>query len=234
MGGGGLRILPHKSWHVWNYDNRARVEKDIAQAKVDEEEKLYRVDVAEQEVRLSVLRGKASRRNAADPALAAGAATAARVQDDSGAGSVHCWTTGRLPQQEPVALHLVAVSCACCFASTRRCRVPAALHLLAGVACCGLLPRFDAAGKRRNTLLRTRSLSNTHLLVSTPPFTQNGCLGPRSAARRRRRHHARPRRPRRPRRERVGYLCQRPDRCRARVPCPPGPGYCQLGPVTHQ
>ena len=27
-GGGGLRILPHKSWHVWNYDNQQKVKKD--------------------------------------------------------------------------------------------------------------------------------------------------------------------------------------------------------------
>ena len=59
MGGGGLRILPHKSWHVWNFDNRQRVEKDVAQAKVDEEAKQYRVEMAEQEVRLSVLRERA-------------------------------------------------------------------------------------------------------------------------------------------------------------------------------
>eukprot|EP00040_Diaphanoeca_grandis_P031515 m.188585 g.188585 ORF g.188585 m.188585 type:complete len:359 (+) comp32349_c2_seq5:309-1385(+) len=62
MGGGGLRLLPHKSWNVWNYDNRKTVERDEAQAKVDEEERRRRADAADQESRLTVLRKRARKR----------------------------------------------------------------------------------------------------------------------------------------------------------------------------
>lgn len=54
MGGGGLRILPHKSWHVWNYDNREKVRRDEAQAKIDEAEKRSRAEAADQEARLAM------------------------------------------------------------------------------------------------------------------------------------------------------------------------------------
>jgi hypothetical protein len=46
MGGGGLRILPHKSWNVYNYDNRLRVEQDEKQAQKEEEEKRIRFEEA--------------------------------------------------------------------------------------------------------------------------------------------------------------------------------------------
>eukprot|EP00039_Didymoeca_costata_P006671 m.92279 g.92279 ORF g.92279 m.92279 type:complete len:146 (-) comp13343_c0_seq3:632-1069(-) len=59
MGGGGLRILPHKSWHVWNFDNREKVRKDEENARREEEEKRFRAEMAEQEVRLHVLRKRA-------------------------------------------------------------------------------------------------------------------------------------------------------------------------------
>ena len=36
-------ILQHKSWHVWNRDNRAKVEKDVAAHKEVEEKKRKRV-----------------------------------------------------------------------------------------------------------------------------------------------------------------------------------------------
>uniref|UniRef100_A0AAV1UQP6 CBF1-interacting co-repressor CIR N-terminal domain-containing protein n=1 Tax=Peronospora matthiolae TaxID=2874970 RepID=A0AAV1UQP6_9STRA len=43
MGGGGLRILPHKTWHVWRRDNIERVLKDER----THEEKRFDMDVKE-------------------------------------------------------------------------------------------------------------------------------------------------------------------------------------------
>ncbi len=53
MGGGGLRILPHKSWNVYNYDNRLRVEQDEKQAQKEEEEKRIRFEEAVEKTYLS-------------------------------------------------------------------------------------------------------------------------------------------------------------------------------------
>ena len=39
-GGGGLRILPHKSWHVWNFENLQKFEHDEMVHAAEEEEKL--------------------------------------------------------------------------------------------------------------------------------------------------------------------------------------------------
>ncbi|EGD81659.1 hypothetical protein PTSG_02373 [Salpingoeca rosetta] len=61
MGGGGLRILPHKSWNVWNFKNRERVRKDEEQAQREEEERQRRTRKADSEVRLDVLRKRAKR-----------------------------------------------------------------------------------------------------------------------------------------------------------------------------
>ena len=41
-------ILKHKSWHVWNRDNREKVERDEANARAEEDEKRHRADMAEQ------------------------------------------------------------------------------------------------------------------------------------------------------------------------------------------
>jgi hypothetical protein len=54
MGGGGLRLLPKKSWNVWNYDNREKVRRDEENARVEEEAKKARADLAEQELRIGV------------------------------------------------------------------------------------------------------------------------------------------------------------------------------------
>eukprot|EP01147_Barroeca_monosierra_P003394 gene3394-6048_t len=59
MGGGGLRILPHKSWNVWNFENRERVRRDEEQARKDEEERQRRAQKADQESRLGLLRKRA-------------------------------------------------------------------------------------------------------------------------------------------------------------------------------
>lgn len=56
---GRLIILPHKSWHVWNKDNLARVEKDEA---LNEEKRRLegeKVQKAEGEARLSLLKKRA-------------------------------------------------------------------------------------------------------------------------------------------------------------------------------
>eukprot|EP00041_Stephanoeca_diplocostata_P023511 m.579180 g.579180 ORF g.579180 m.579180 type:complete len:235 (+) comp22314_c0_seq3:286-990(+) len=78
MGGGGLRILPHKSWHVWNFDNREKVRKDEAQAKIDEAEKQSRAEAADQEARLAILR-----KNAGLPPLSQHADETSHVADGS-------------------------------------------------------------------------------------------------------------------------------------------------------
>ncbi|KAJ3416288.1 hypothetical protein HDV05_002228 [Chytridiales sp. JEL 0842] len=61
MGGGGLQILQHKSWHVYSTKNREKVRKDEEAARIEEEKKRQRVVGAEQEHRLSVLRSKKRR-----------------------------------------------------------------------------------------------------------------------------------------------------------------------------
>lgn len=57
----GLHILRHKSWHVWNQDNRERVLRDERLAKEEEEHKKQRAIEGEQEFRLSQLRKKIKR-----------------------------------------------------------------------------------------------------------------------------------------------------------------------------
>lgn len=52
-------ILPKKSWNVWNKDNRERVKRDEANARAEEEENQRRAEMAEQDVRLQVLRRRA-------------------------------------------------------------------------------------------------------------------------------------------------------------------------------
>eukprot|EP00038_Savillea_parva_P019982 m.30029 g.30029 ORF g.30029 m.30029 type:complete len:333 (+) comp4657_c0_seq1:82-1080(+) len=61
--GGGLVILPKKSWNVWNHDNRERVRRDEAAAKKEESEKRARADAADQEARLDVMRRRAAARH---------------------------------------------------------------------------------------------------------------------------------------------------------------------------
>ena len=52
-------LHPIHTTQVWNYDNRERVRRDEAQAKVDEEERRVRAEAADQESRLAVLRTRA-------------------------------------------------------------------------------------------------------------------------------------------------------------------------------
>lgn len=40
-GGGGLRILPHKSWNVYNKDNIQKVKRDEAKFAAEQKEKQY-------------------------------------------------------------------------------------------------------------------------------------------------------------------------------------------------
>jgi len=57
-----MNILPHKSWNVWNRDNREKVENDVKAHKEEEEKKRKRVQEIEQEVRYNQLKDRAKKR----------------------------------------------------------------------------------------------------------------------------------------------------------------------------
>lgn len=57
-----LKLLPHKSWHVYNQENVARVKRDEAQAALEQEQHNDRAFRADAEARLDRLRDKASRK----------------------------------------------------------------------------------------------------------------------------------------------------------------------------
>lgn len=55
-----LKLLPHKSWHVYNQENVARVKRDEAQAALEQEQQDDRAFRADAEARLDRLRNKQS------------------------------------------------------------------------------------------------------------------------------------------------------------------------------
>ncbi|KAG1450816.1 hypothetical protein G6F56_008244 [Rhizopus delemar] len=55
-----MNILHHKSYHVYNKKNIEKVRKDEAEAERKEKEKQKRIDLAESEVRLNLLRERAN------------------------------------------------------------------------------------------------------------------------------------------------------------------------------
>lgn len=57
-----LKLLPHKSWHVYNQENVARVKRDEAQAALEQEQHDDRAFRADAEARLDRLRNKQSRK----------------------------------------------------------------------------------------------------------------------------------------------------------------------------
>lgn len=57
-----LKLLPHKSWHVYNQENVARVKRDEAQAALEQEQHDDRAFRADAEARLDRLRNKHSSR----------------------------------------------------------------------------------------------------------------------------------------------------------------------------
>ena len=62
-GGGGLRILPHKSWNVYGRDQQARVRADEAKHAVEQEKKITQRLKVQAERRIELLRQKAVKRS---------------------------------------------------------------------------------------------------------------------------------------------------------------------------
>ncbi|KAF9298877.1 Leukocyte receptor cluster member 1 [Linnemannia elongata] len=63
-----MNILQHKSWHVYSQKNQDRVKRDEAKAEVEEKQTQERAIAADREHRLAVLRQRAARRYANEPA----------------------------------------------------------------------------------------------------------------------------------------------------------------------
>ena len=66
MGGGGLNILPQKSWNVWNQENIAKVRRDEAAHAADQEAVGLRQRGVDQEWRVEELRRRKQRSSGAD------------------------------------------------------------------------------------------------------------------------------------------------------------------------
>lgn len=63
-----MNILQHKSWHVYSQRNQDRVKRDEAKAEAEEKQTQERAIAADREHRLAVLRKRAARRYANEPA----------------------------------------------------------------------------------------------------------------------------------------------------------------------
>ncbi|CCI47684.1 unnamed protein product [Albugo candida] len=67
MGGGGLRILGHKRWHVWRRDNIERVTRDEENEKESKLEKERKEKFLEQEQRYELQQGKLQKQTEVKP-----------------------------------------------------------------------------------------------------------------------------------------------------------------------
>lgn len=65
-GGGGLRILPHKSWNVYNYENKQKVKADEEKYNKEVKEKEKKKVKEDSAFRLDVLRKRAKRKRGED------------------------------------------------------------------------------------------------------------------------------------------------------------------------
>jgi hypothetical protein len=76
MGGGGLNILPKKSWNVWNHDNIEKVRRDEAQHAAEQEALQQRQRGVDNEWRVEELRRRKRRADDGGGEAPAGAAAA--------------------------------------------------------------------------------------------------------------------------------------------------------------
>ncbi|KAJ3244953.1 Leukocyte receptor cluster member 1 [Chytriomyces hyalinus] len=101
MGGGGLVILKHKSWHVYNEKNREKVRKDEEKAKLEDDEKAARAMRADQERRLGILRSKSKSHKSDDAERTPGNQPSASSNDPEFGGKegVHVNLFGELESE---------------------------------------------------------------------------------------------------------------------------------------
>ncbi|KAJ3228410.1 Leukocyte receptor cluster member 1 [Chytriomyces hyalinus] len=100
MGGGGLVILKHKSWHVYNEKNREKVRKDEEKAKLEDDEKAARATRADQERRLGILRSKSKSHRKDDDPTPANQPSASSIEAEfGGKEGVHVNLFGELESE---------------------------------------------------------------------------------------------------------------------------------------